>query len=157
MPLPEAPGQVQEDESGGCGVIQGSNAGSLPQRQGLESDVDQVKRLYSLCVMGCSMYCQNSQVETLTLSTSKCDWIWRQVLFVVVVFLGSHLRHMEVPGLGVKSELWLPAYTTATAMWDPSCICDLHHSSGQLRILNPLSEARDRTCVLMGASQIRFH
>ena len=34
---------------------------------------------------------------------------------------------------------------------------DLHHSSRQLRILNPLSEAGDQTCVLMDASQIHFH
>ena len=27
------------------------------------------------------------------------------------------------PRLGVQSELQLPAYTTATAMWDPSYIC----------------------------------
>ena len=33
--------------------------------------------------------------------------------------LGLHLRHMEVPRLGVKSELQLPAYTTAAAMPDP--------------------------------------
>ena len=38
----------------------------------------------------------------------------------------------------------------------PSCICDLHHSSQQLRILNPLSEGRDRTCILMDACQFRF-
>ena len=43
-------------------------------------------------------------------------------------FLGPHLQHMEIPRLEVKSELQLPAYTTATATWDPSCICDLHHS-----------------------------
>ena len=48
---------------------------------------------------------------------------------------------MEVPRLGVKSELQLPAYTTATATQDPSHICDLRHSSPQHRILNPLSEA----------------
>ena len=30
-------------------------------------------------------------------------------------FLGLHLQHMEVPSLGVKLELELPAYTTATA------------------------------------------
>ena len=29
------------------------------------------------------------------------------------VFLGPHPAHMEVPRLGVKSELQLPAYTTA--------------------------------------------
>ena len=42
-------------------------------------------------------------------------------------FLGLHLRHMEVPRLEVELELQLPA--TATASQDPSCICNLHHSS----------------------------
>ena len=49
----------------------------------------------------------------------------------------------EVPRLGVKSELQLPAYTTATAMQDPSRIYDLHHSSWQCCILNLLRKARD--------------
>ena len=35
-------------------------------------------------------------------------------------FLRPHQRHMEVPGLGVKLELHLLAYTTATATPDPS-------------------------------------
>ena len=38
-----------------------------------------------------------------------------------------HLWHMEVPRLGVKSELQLPAYTTATAMRDLS-----HTNEGSL-------------------------
>ena len=46
---------------------------------------------------------------------------------------------MEVPRLGVESELLPLAYTTAIAMPDPSHICDLH-SSQQLQILNPLSK-----------------
>ena len=71
-------------------------------------------------------------------------------------FLGPHLWHMEVSRLGVKSELQLPAYTTATATQDPSHICKLHHSSRQCRILNPLSEARYRTRVLMVPSWLRF-
>ena len=71
------------------------------------------------------------------------------------VFLGPHSQHMEVSRLGVKSELQLSAYTTATAMPDPSCVFDLHHSSRQHRILDPLSEARDRTCNLMVPSRIR--
>ena len=43
--------------------------------------------------------------------------------------------HMEVPRLGAEYELHLPAYNTATAMatatamQDPSHVCDLHHSS----------------------------
>ena len=52
---------------------------------------------------------------------------------------------MEVPRLGVQSELQLQAYAAATAAWDPSRVCDLHHSSRQRQILNPLSEARDQT------------
>ena len=65
--------------------------------------------------------------------------------------------HMEVPMLGVKVELQLPVYTTAAATPDPSWLCDLHHSSRQHQILNPLSEARDWTHSLMDTSQIRFH
>ena len=45
---------------------------------------------------------------------------------------------MEVPRLGVELELGLLAYATATAMPDPSGICDLHHSSWQRWVLNPL-------------------
>ena len=56
--------------------------------------------------------------------------------------LGPHLWHMEVPRLGVESELQLPAYATATAIPDPSHICDLHHSSQQHCILNPLSKTK---------------
>ena len=36
------------------------------------------------------------------------------------VFLGPHLHHVEVPRLGVKSELQLPADITATTMQDLS-------------------------------------
>ena len=72
-------------------------------------------------------------------------------------FSGQHPWHIEVPWLGVKSERQLLAYATATAMWDPRCVCDLHHSSQQHQIPNPLSEAKDRTCKLMFPSQIHFH
>ena len=72
-------------------------------------------------------------------------------------FLGPQLKPMEVPRLGVKSDLQLLAQATATAMTDLSCICDLHHSSQQCQILNPLSEARDWTCILMDTSQICFY
>ena len=79
------------------------------------------------------------------------------LLLLLSFFLGPHPQHMEVPRLGVESELQLLAYTTATAMPDPSHICDLHHSSWQRQVLNPLSEAQDQTCILMHASQIHFH
>ena len=37
--------------------------------------------------------------------------------------------HMEVPRLGVESELQLPAYTTATATRNPSPFCYPYHRS----------------------------
>ena len=61
---------------------------------------------------------------------------------------------IDVPRLGVKQELQLPAYTTAPAMPELSRICNLHHSWWQCWIFNPLSEARDRTCILMDTSWI---
>ena len=54
---------------------------------------------------------------------------------------------MEVARLGVKSELQLLTHTQ-----DPSCLCDLPHSSWKCWILNPLSKARDQPRILMDAS-----
>ena len=34
---------------------------------------------------------------------------------LLFAFSGPHLGHMEVPTLGVQSELQLPAYATGTA------------------------------------------
>ena len=68
-----------------------------------------------------------------------------------------HLWHMEGPRLRVELELQLPAYTKATAPWDPSHVCNLPQISWQRQILNPLSEARHQTRNLMVPSRIRFH
>ena len=75
--------------------------------------------------------------------------------FFFFFFLWLNLKHMEVPRLGIKSELQLPVYTTAT--WDPSHVYDLHYSSWQRQILNPLSEARDQTCILMDTIWVLYH
>ena len=64
-------------------------------------------------------------------------------LFLFFVFLGPHPWRKGVPRLGVKSEMLLLVYITAAATPDPSCICDLHHSSWQHQILNLLMEARN--------------
>ena len=60
--------------------------------------------------------------------------------------------------LGVKSELQLQAYTTATAivMQELSRVYKLHHSSQQRQVLKALSKARDQTCILMDTGQIPF-
>ena len=67
------------------------------------------------------------------------------VCFFCFVFLGLHPWHIEVPRLGVQSELQLLAYARATGTRDPSHIHDVHHSSWRCQILNLLIESRDQT------------
>ena len=71
-------------------------------------------------------------------------------------FLGPHLLHLEIPRLQVQLELQLLAYATVTATSDPSHICNLHHSSPQCWILNPLSKAKNQTLNLVVLSGICF-
>ena len=54
------------------------------------------------------------------------------LLLLFFLFLWLHLLHMEVPRLGVESELQLSAFATATAMPDLSYVCDLRCSAGPL-------------------------
>ena len=61
---------------------------------------------------------------------------------------------MEVLRLGVKSELELPTYATATATPDPSQVCKLHHSSWQCQIFNSLSKSRGWTFILIDTSWV---
>ena len=60
---------------------------------------------------------------------------------------------MEVPRLGVKTEVQLLTYITATAMPDPSHICTLYHSSLQCLFHYRLSKARDPTHILKDTSR----
>ena len=48
----------------------------------------------------------------------NCTWNFN-LFFFFFFFLGPYLWHMEVPRLGVESELQLLAYATAPAMQDP--------------------------------------
>ena len=79
------------------------------------------------------------------------------IVVIFLSFLWLHLRHMGVPRLGVQTELQMSAHATATAMQHTSRVYNVHHSSQQGQIHNPLSEAGDRTCVLMDTSQIRYY
>ena len=93
--------------------------------------------------------------QGLQLHTGNSESQIQSLAFVCVcvcVFLGLHPQQMEVPRRGVQLELEPPAYTRATAMLDPSHICNLYHSSRQHQIFNPLSKTRGGTLVLMDAS-----
>ena len=81
--------------------------------------------------------------------------IFSNYLFIYLFcFLGLHPQHMEVPRLGVELELQPPVYTTAAATQDLKDIFDLYHSSRQHWILNPPSEARDWTHILMDTGRV---
>ena len=110
-----------------------------------------------------------SRLGCVALAASWC-WLWAGVRpgcparffffffrLSFFFFLGLHAWHVEVPRLGVRSQLQLPTCTTATAMPEPSCVCDLRHSSWQHWILNPLGKAMDQTHNLMAPSGILFH
>ena len=69
-------------------------------------------------------------------------------------FLGLHLWHMDVTRQGVKSQLQLLPHTTAMAIPDPSCVCELCHSLQQQWIFKPLSKVRNRTYILIDTSWV---
>ena len=73
------------------------------------------------------------------------------LFYFIFAFLGPYLQHMDIPRLGAESELQLPAYATATALPDPSHLCNPHCSLPQCWILNPLSQAKNWTCILRDA------
>ena len=119
----------------------------------------------SLATTAASLKCQITFVVVLhsgELRTfKKSCWLafrsWFFVSFVCLFISGLSLWHMAVPRLGreVKSELQLPAYTTATATPDPSC--NLYHNSQQHWIPKPLTEAWDQICILMVISWVFYH
>ena len=74
-----------------------------------------------------------------------------------MLFLGPHLKHMEVPRLGVELELLLPVYATATATPEPNVSVTYPTAHDNARSFNPLSEARDQTHILMDTSQVHYH
>ena len=78
-------------------------------------------------------------------------------IYLKIFFLGPHLQHMEAPRLRVKSELQLPAIATATLGSEPSLQPTPQLWQWQWGILNPLSEARDRTCNLMDTSWVHYY
>ena len=93
--------------------------------------------------------------ENMQKHTKICKQMFKEALFFFCLFLGPHPWHMEVPTRD-RIRPQLLAYATDTATWDPSQICELHHSSQQRQISDPLSEARDRILILMDTSQIHF-
>ena len=81
--------------------------------------------------------------------TSAVTWAAAFGFFLFFLFLWLHLRHMEVPMLGVELELYCKLYHSHGDT-DLSSIWNLLHSLWEGCILNPLSKARDWTHILTG-------
>ena len=111
----------------------------------------------SVTVRGYSFGHIHTHKTSIFLNFNTSDMLILFVCFLFFCFLGLHLQHIEVSRLVVKSELQLPAYTTAAAMQDLSCVCDLHYSSRQCPLLNPVSDTRDWTCILVDTIQVCYH
>ena len=85
---------------------------------------------------------------------------WQHLLSLAFFFFFFFFFFRTTPAAYRDSQArgWIRAaaagYATATATQDPSRVCDPHPSLRQCRILNPLSEARDRTYILVDASKI---
>ena len=86
-----------------------------------------------------------------------CLFVCLFVCFVVVlVFSVISEAYRNSQARSLEMELQLLADATATAMTDLSCVYVLHHNLQQCRILNPLSKARDWTCIVMDNSSICY-
>ena len=65
-------------------------------------------------------------------------------------FFKAAVTHMEVPRLGVESELQLLAYATATATQDRNLSMTYTTAYGNDGTPHPLSKARNRTRIFVG-------
>ena len=75
-----------------------------------------------------------------------------------LLFFFPHFRAESAAYGSSQARDWIRAAAAglhhSTMMQDLSHICDLHHNSQQCQILNPLSKARDQTCILKDTSWI---
>ena len=72
---------------------------------------------------------QSSLTQILCLKSTKSVRSRSPSSYQTFCLLELYPWYMEAPRLGLELELQLPAYATATAMSDPSCICNLHCGS----------------------------
>ena len=85
-------------------------------------------------------------------------WVMSSLLLTTIISFLSFLFFLFFsprPVVFGSSQARGQITATAGARRDPDHDCDPHHSSRQCQI--PLSEARDRICILMDTSQICFH
>ena len=122
-------------------------------------------RRYRICLMSLFSWCWQSLPASLVLSEIIS---YNEILMVLkyfppfffclllLLFWGPHPQYMEVPRLGVKLELQLLASVSATAVQGSKPHLPLTTQLMAMPVLNPLSEARDGTHILMDTSWVCY-
>ena len=80
---------------------------------------------------------------------------YKFIFLFICFFLRASATACGSPRLGAELELLLLAYIAATAMPNPSLVCDLQQSSWQHQNHNSLSKTKDWTHTLMDTGQVR--
>ena len=98
-------------------------------------------------------------METYVVETQKPLWQSGKYIYIYFVFCLFKAAPAAYGGSQARDLIRATAASLCQSHGrpDPSHICNPHHSSRQCQILNPLIEARDRTCNLMIPSRICFH
>ena len=76
----------------------------------------------------------------------------KDTFFLWSFFIGSHLWHMEVPRLGLKSELQLPGYTTPQQHHIQASSVTYTAAHGNARSLTHWTQTR----ILMDNNQVHY-
>ena len=153
--------RVGQESSGSCSGFPedtggGAHCGDWPGSWGSGG-----RCLCSACVSLCACVTVCVCVAGSPFSCLLDRWLPSERLFVVQVSPGPRLAFPTIPrGAGRQRGLEPhcgPDPLTYLLRLKSTFVCDLHHSSQQPWIPNPLSEARDRTRILMDTSQVLTH
>ena len=79
------------------------------------------------------------------------------VFLIIIIILLFRVAPVAYGSSQTRGQLELQLQATATATPDPSYLWDLHHSSPECWIYDPLSKAMDWTCILMDTSWMHCH
>ena len=114
----------------GHGVFLKAAPDTPRETTGLVSTLDGV--YYSVCIY------------SINYTPTSYDHVNKKAMWIFFFFMPTPAAHGSFRARG-RMGAAAAGYATATAMWERSRICDLHHSLQQRQILPPLSKARDRT------------
>ena len=119
------------------------------------------QNIYNILILSFNTVCNKLSIFC-PLSHQR-DWSWfLKQSFTLLYYHIFFLRAALVAYGSSQARGWIRAeaavvHTTDIETRDPSCVWDLHHSSWQHCIFNPLIGAKDWTRVLTDISRVHYH